>query len=109
MGLPNIKGWEIDVANMIHDLAVDFLRNPLVKAPIACFHVEYRYVTAFCRISSKATVGIPQNQHGVRLLSDEDFVCLYDNQTDCLRRGFTRRLEKMVGRTHPKIVEKYLV
>ena len=39
----------VDVAQMIDDLAIDFLGNSLVEASIASFHVKYRNLSPFCR------------------------------------------------------------
>ena len=39
----------VDVAQMIDDLAIDFLGNSLVEASIASFHMKHRNLSPFCR------------------------------------------------------------
>ena len=42
----NVAVSQIHVAQMVHDTAIDLLRNPLVETTVTGFHVEDRDVSS---------------------------------------------------------------
>ena len=57
---------QVHVGDHVHDAAVRLLRQALVLAAVAGFHVEDRYVQALGRDGGEATVGVTQDQQGIR-------------------------------------------
>jgi hypothetical protein len=55
----------IDISNVVHDFAIDLLRDTLVEAAIASFHMKCRNFSPFRWHDSHATVGITQNNQSV--------------------------------------------
>ena len=63
----DIAVGQVDVADMIDDVPVDFLGHPLVEAAVTGLHVEDGYLASFGGNRRQATVGIAQNQQRVGL------------------------------------------
>ena len=72
----------VDVAQVVDDLAVEFLRDPLVEAAVAGLHVEDRDLPALRRNDAEAGVGVAVEQQGVGLLGLEHLVALHDHLPD---------------------------
>ena len=62
---------EIDVGGVIDDAAIDLLRNALIEAPVAGFHVEDRNLATLRRNDREAAVGVAEHQARIGLLLGE--------------------------------------
>ena len=54
--------WQVDIADMVDDLAVDFFRDVLIKAAVAGFHVEDRDLQPLGRDRGEGAVGVTQKE-----------------------------------------------
>ena len=69
----------VHVGDDVHDAAVGLLRQALVLAAVASFHVEDRDVQPLRAYHAQAAVGIAQHEHGIRLHSNHQLVALVDD------------------------------
>ena len=76
----------IYVGDNIHDAAVRLLREALVLAAVAGFHVENRNMQAFCADNTQAAIRVTQNQNSIRLNSDHQLVALRDDVAHSLAK-----------------------
>ena len=70
---------QIHVGNDVHDPAVGLLRQALILAAVSRLHVENGNVQPLGRNGGQAGIGIPQNQHGVRLNGRHQLVGAVDD------------------------------
>ena len=61
----DITVWQINVADMIDNSAVNFFWNPLIEAPVSRFHVKDGNPQPFRGERSQAAVRVPQDQYGI--------------------------------------------
>ena len=69
----------INIRNDVHNTAVCLLRQALILTAVARFHMEDRYVQSLCPYNGKATVGIAENKHGIRLDFRHERIGFCDN------------------------------
>ena len=74
-----LRVGHIHIGDNVHNAAIGFLRQALVLAAVASFHVEDGDMQTLCTNDAQTAVGIAQHQNGVRLDSDHQFVALSDN------------------------------
>ena len=65
---------EVDVAEMINDLAIQLFGNPLVKTSITRFHVEDWNLQTLGDNRGQATIRIPQQEQSIRPFYHHDVV-----------------------------------
>src|SRR5208282_1614883 len=94
---------------MVYDFTIDFLRNALVKAPIAAFDVEDWNLPALRRNDGHTTIRIAENKHGIRSLFLQNFIYLGNDVARRLRRRTLRRIKIIVRRSHVKILKEHFV
>lgn len=97
---------EVDVRRVVHDTAVDLLRHPHVEAAIASLHMKGRDLAALRRDHGQAAVGVPQDQHRVRLHLRQHLVHGNDDLADGLRSRGARSVQKVIGLAYAQIVKK---
>ena len=73
----------IHVRDDIHYSPVCLLRKTLVLAPVAGLHMEDRDMQPLCPDDTKATVGIPENEHSIRSCSRKKLVAAIDYIAAC--------------------------
>lgn len=69
----------VHIGDDIHDAAVGLLRQALILAAVAGFHVEDGNVQPLGPNDAQAAVGVAQHQHSVRLDGDHQLVALGDD------------------------------
>ena len=69
----------VHIGDDVNDAAVSFLRQALVLAAVASFHMEDGYVEPLGTNDAQARVRIPQHQHGVRLNLNHQLIALRDD------------------------------
>src|SRR5262245_13598342 len=99
----------VDVAQMVDNLSIDFLWNPLIEASVAGLKMEDRNLAPFYRDDGKATVRIAVKKNRVRLFAFENRIDPSDNKPDGLGRGLARRFQEVIGSAYPQISEKDFV
>ena len=100
---------EIHIGGHVHNAAVRFLRQALVKAAIPGLHVENRNVQPLGSDDGQAGVGIAQHQHGVRPDLLHEGVALGNDRTDGLAEIRSGGIQVIVRRTKPQILKEHLV
>src|SRR5208282_294346 len=109
MSARDITVNEVHVTQMVYDFTIDFLRNALVKAPIAAFDVEDWNLPALRRNDGHTTIRIAENKHGIRSLFLQNFIYLGNDVARRLRRRTLRRIKIIVRRSHVKILKEHFV
>ncbi len=71
----------VHVADDVHDAAVGLFGQAFVLTAVAGFHVENRDMQTLSANSRKAAVGVAENQQGVGLAGDHEFVAAIDDVT----------------------------
>lgn len=56
---------EVDVGEVVDDLAIDLLGNALIEAAVAGLHMEDGNLAALGRVGGEAAVGVAEDQEGV--------------------------------------------
>src|SRR5690606_9224150 len=97
-----------DVAGVVDDSPVDFLWNPIVVAPVACFHVINWNSHSFRDDCRKAAVRIAENEQPVRLLGSHDLFGVVDYLTDLVAERSPLDAQEMVRRPDPEFIEEAL-
>ena len=105
----NARIAQIDVADVIHDLAVRLFRNALVKTTVSRLHVEYGNVALLRRNRAQTAIRIAKYQKrlGFRL---------FKNGIDSLKNLAGRHsgvsaggIQEVIGFPEPEILEEHLV
>ena len=100
---------QVDVADVVDDLAVDLLGHALVEAAVARLHVEDRDLLPLGGDGGQAAVGVAQNQHGIGLHLAQDGVGPADDLADRLGGGRAGGVQKEVGLAELQVLEEDLV
>ena len=99
----------VDVAQVIHNLAVYLLRHTLIEAPVARLHVEDGDFPPLGRYHGHATVRVAVQQHGVRFYLLHEGIRLADDVRNGFRRVTAGRLQEMVWFADTQFFEEYPV
>ena len=99
----------VHIGNVVHNAAVGFLRQALVKAAVAGFHVEDGNVQPLGRNGGKAAVGIAQNQQGIGLLFHHQGVGLGNNVADGFTQVLADGIQIEIWRTQAQVLKEYLI
>ena len=70
---------EVHIGNDVHNTAVGLLRQALVKAAVACLHMEDGDMQTFRAYHAQAGVRVSQHQHGIRFHLHHQLVAGVDN------------------------------
>ena len=97
---------QVHVRDVIHDATVGLLRQALVKAPVARFHVEDGNVQPLGGNGGQAAVGVAQNQQSVRLQLHHQLVALGDDVADGLAQILAHRVQVVVWRPQAQILKE---
>src|SRR5258708_1627138 len=92
----------VDIAQMVDQSAIDFLRYALVKAAVASLHVENRDLPALGRNHSEAAISIAVEKHGIGPFLLENVVNAGNHRRDRLRWRIASRLQ---GEIRPADIE----
>ena len=88
---------QIDVGDVIDDLAIDLLRHALVEAAVAGLHVEDRDLAPLGRDRGQTAVGVAEQKQCVRLLLLEYRIDPRDHIADGGRGSLARGIQKTSG------------
>lgn len=99
----------VDVADVVHDLAVDHLAHVPVPAAVARLHVEDGHLQALGADGRQCTVGIAQHQKGIGLLLLDNLVALCDDVSHRLAQVLSDAVQVVVGGPQPQVLEEHLV
>ena len=105
----NVAVGEVDIGNVVNNLAVGLLGHPLVEATVTSLHVEYGDVPFFGRDGAQAAVGIAQHQHGIGIDGLEQWVNLNEYLANGGRGAIAGGIEVVVGWAYAHIIVKNLV
>ena len=97
---------QVDVADVINDAAVDFLRHALVETAVAGLHVKHGNLAPLGGNGRKGAVGVPQHEHGVGLFLREHLVGFGDDITNGFGQRGARGFQKIIGLPQFEIPEK---
>ena len=62
----NATVGHVDVGGMVNDASIGFLWHALVKATVACLHVEDGDLSTLGGDHGQAAIGVAQDEHGLR-------------------------------------------
>ena len=99
----------IHVGYYIHNAAVCLLGQTLVKASVACLHVEHRYMQSLCANDRQARICVPQNKHCIRFFLFHKLVRLCDYIPHGFAQIFAHRVQVVIGSTQTQIIKKDLI
>ena len=100
---------QVDVCNMIDDLAVGLLRHPLIEASVSRLHVKDRDLSSLGRNCRQAAVGIAEDQERLRLRLRQHRIELDDSVADGLRGVGACGVQEMVRLADLQVGEEDLV
>ena len=100
---------EIHIGGHIHNAAVRFLRQALVKAAVPGLHVENRNVQPLGGDDGQAGVGISQHQHGVRPDLLHEGVAFGDDRADGLAEVCPGGVQIIVRGPETQVLKEHLV
>ena len=100
---------QVHVGDDVHDTAVGLLRQALVLAAVAGFHVEDGNVQPLGPDDAEAGVGIPQHQHGVGFQFRHQVVAFGDDVAHGLAQGIPHRVQVDVRGVQLQVVEEHTV
>ena len=100
---------EVHIGGHIHNAAVRFLRQTLVKASVSGLHVENWNVQPLGSDDRQAGVGISQHQHGVRPDLLHEGVAFGDDRADGLAEVCPGGIQIIVRGTKPQILKEHLI
>ena len=99
----------VHIGDDVHDASVRLLRQALVLAAVAGFHMEDRNVQTLCADDTQAAVGVTQDQHSVRLDSDHQLVALRDDIAHGLTQVCTHGVHINFRISQLQIMEEHAV
>ena len=105
----NAAVGHVDVADVVHDPAVDLLGHALIEAAVACLHVEDRDFASLGRVGGQAGIGVAQHQQGVRFDLAEHGIHLGNDVPDRFGSGRAGGAEEVIRFAEFEIVEEDLV
>ena len=88
---------QVDVADVVHNLAVDHLAHIPVPAAVARFHMEDGHLQALGADSRQSTVGVAQYQEGVGLLLLDHLVAIGNDVAHRLAQVLPDAVKVVVG------------
>ena len=100
---------EVHIGGHIHNAAVRFLRQALVKAAVPGLHVENRNVQPLGGDDGQAGIRIPQHQHGVRPDLLHEGVALGNDRTDRLAEVCPGGVQIIVRGPETQVLKEHLV
>ena len=99
----------IDVADDVNDATVSLLRQTLVLAAVAGFHVEDRNVQTLCADDTQTAVGITKHRHGVGLNFHHQFIGFGDDISHRLTQILADNVHIYLRIVQFQIVEEYAI
>ena len=100
---------QVHVGDNVHDAAVGLLRQALVLAAVAGFHVEDGDVQPLGPDDAEAGVGVTQHQDGVGLQFHHQVVAFGDDVPHGLAQGVSHRVQIDVRVGQFQVVEEHTV
>ena len=100
---------QVHVRDNVHDAAVGLLRQALVLAAVAGFHVEDGDVQPLSSNDAEAGVGVPQHQDGVGLQLRHQIVAFGDDVPHGLAQGVPHRVQVDIRVVQLQVVEEHTV
>ena len=100
---------QVHVGNNVHDAAVGLLRQALVLAAVAGFHVEDGDVQPLSSNDTEAGVGVPQHQHGIGLQFHHQVVAFGDDVAHGLAQGIPHRVQVDIRVGQAQVLEEHAV
>ena len=100
---------QVHVGNNVHDAAVGLLRQALVLAAVAGFHVEDGDVQPLSADDAEAGVSVPQHQDGVGFQLRHQVVAFGDDVPHGLAQGVSHRVQIDVRVGQLQVVEEHTV
>lgn len=100
---------EVDIGDMVHNLAVGFFRNALVEATVAGFHMEDRNMTFFGRDGAKAGIGVAKYKEGIGFYLFKHRFDIDKDLADSGGGSGTGGVEEVVGFAYAEVVVEDLV
>ena len=100
---------QVYIGGHIHNAAVRFLRQALVKAAVPGLHVENRNVQPLGGDDRQAGVGISQHQHGVRPDLLHEGVAFGDDRADGLAEVCPGGVQIIVRGPETQVLKEHLV
>ena len=100
---------QVHVGNNVHDAAVGLLRQALVLAAVAGFHVEDGDVQPLGADDAEAGVGIPQHQDGIGFQLRHQVVAFGDDVPHGLAQGVPHCIQVDVRGGQLQVVEEHTV
>ena len=100
---------QVHVGDNVHDAAVGLLRQALVLAAVAGFHVEDGDVQPLSSNDTEAGVGVPQHQHGIGLQFHHQVVAFGDDVAHGLAQGVPHRVQVDVRVVQFQVMEEHTV
>ena len=100
---------QVHVGNNVHDAAVGLLRQALVLAAVAGFHVEDGDVQPLGADDAEAGVGVPQHQHGIGFQVNHQVIGLGDDVPHGLAQGVPHRVQVDVRVSQLQVAEEHTV
>ena len=100
---------QVHVRDNVHDAAVGLLRQALVLAAVAGFHVEDGDVQPLSSNDAEAGVGVPQHQDGVGLQLRHQIVAFGDDVPHGLAQGVPHRVQVDIWVSQLQVAEEHTV
>ena len=100
---------QIHVTDDVNNAAVGLLRQALVLAAVAGFHVENGDVQPLSSNDTEARVGIPQHQHGIGFQVNHQVIGLGDDVPHGLAQGVPHRVQVDVRVSQLQVAEEHTV
>ena len=97
---------QVDIADVVHDAAVDLLRHAHIEAAVAGFHMEDGDLAAFGRNHGQATVRVAQHQNRLGPLFLQHHIRLGDGIPDGLGGVASGGVEVVLGPLDAQFLEE---
>jgi hypothetical protein len=97
---------EVEVGDMVNEAPVGLLWHVLVEAPVAGLHVVHRNPHPLGHDGGDAAVGVPEDEHGVRLFLEQDLLGLDESVPEDPPEAGGVDLEEVVGLADAELVEE---
>lgn len=100
---------QVDVADVVNDLAVDHLAHVPVPAAVARLHMEDGHLQALGADGRQGAVGVAQHQEGIGLLLLDNLVAFGDDVSHRLAQVLSDTIQVVVGSPQSQVLEEHLV
>src|SRR5690348_11757906 len=100
---------QVDVADMVNDLSIEFFGDSLIETAVPRLHVKYRNLQALGHDRRQATIRIPENKERIRLFLTHHIVRMSQDIAQRLTQTVGDDIEKMIRLPDLELFEKNLI